>query len=225
MAYDQATGAPVGISSGIGQSSSVQQLTYTWDGYGNLTERQDANQSNLYETLSYDDLNRLSTSTVTNSASNGPGSSFVYDAAGNFTSRTIAGTAETYNYDSSHPYAVDTVTSGGSTMYSASYDADGNMATRNGYPITWTVDNLPESIASASGSSTFDYGPDDQRYAQSATFNGATTATAYIGGLFEVVSTSATTEYRHNILADGNIVAVHTIDQSGNATTSYLHSD
>ncbi len=170
-------------------------------------------------------LNRLTQSTVTNPANNGPTNDYHYDAMGNITSRTIAGTSETYNYDPYHPYAVDTVTSGGSTLYSASYDADGDMTARNGYPITWTVDNLPESIASASGSSTFSYGPDGNRYSQAATFNGVTTDTTYIGGLFEVVSTSTTTEYRHNIIADGEIVAVHTIDQSGNAYTDYLHYD
>ena len=67
------------------------------------------------------------------------------------------------------------------------------------------MDNLPASLASAQGGSTFSYDPDDSRYYQSATFNGATTDTTYIGGLFEVVSTSTTTEYRHNILADGGI--------------------
>ncbi len=146
------------------------------------------------------------------------------------------------SYDPNHPYAVDSVTSGGSTVYRASYDVDGNMTSRNGSPIIWTVDdvqgctsaaggrmpgaaNLPESMASAAGSSTFSYGPDGNRYSQAATFNGVTTDTTYIGGLFEVVSTSTTTEYRHNIIADGEIVAVHTIDQSGNAYTDYLHYD
>ncbi len=226
MAYDPATGAPVGISSGIGQSSAVQSLVYTWDGYGNLIERQDANQSNLYETLSYDDLNRLTGSQVANSANNGPTNDYQYDAMGNITTPTIAGTGETYTYDPNHPYAVDSiVNSSGTTVYSAAYDADGDMTTRNGYPITWTVDNLPASIASAAGSSTFSYDPDGNRYYQAATFNGNGTDTTYIGGLFEVVSTSTTTEYRHNIVADGQIVAVHTIDQSGDAYTDYLHSD
>jgi len=110
-------------------------------------------------------------------------------------------------------------------VYSASYDADGNMVTRNGSPITWTVDNLPESIGAAQGSSTFSYGPDGQRYYQSATDNGVTTDTTYIGSLFEVIAGQSSTEYRNNIFADGQVIAVHTIDQSGNATTSYLHYD
>ncbi|MHB8405745.1 MAG: PKD domain-containing protein, partial [Gammaproteobacteria bacterium] len=82
MAYDQATGAPVGISSGIGQSSAVQSLIYAWDGYGNLEERQDANQT-LSETFQYDDLNRLHQSTVTNPANNGPTLTWNYDPMGN----------------------------------------------------------------------------------------------------------------------------------------------
>ena len=154
------------------------------------------------------------------------------------------------------------MTSGGSTIYSASYDADdpwksqtwdGDMTARNGYPIRWTVDdvqgctsdargrkpgaaNLPASLGASLGGSTFSYDPDGNRYQQATTFNGVTTDTTYIGGLFEVVSTATTTEYRHNIIADGQIVAVHdvqgstsvaggrrpgatTIDQSGNAYT------
>lgn len=99
------------------------------------------------------------------------------------------------------------------------------MSTRNGYSIQWTVDNLPSSIAGSAGSSTFSYDPERQRFSQSATFNGATTATAYIGGLFEVVSTSSSTEYRHNVIADGQVIAVHTITQSGSASTDYLHYD
>ena len=134
------------------------------------------------------------------------------------------------------------MTNDSTTVYSASYDGDDDMTTRNGSPITWTVDdvqgstsaaggrkpgaaNLPASLGAAEGSSTFSYGPDGNRYYQAAQFNNVTTDTTYIGGLFEVVSTSTTTEYRHNIVADGQVIAVHTIDQSGNATTDYLHYD
>ena len=116
--------------------------------------------------------------------------------------------------------------SAGSVVYSASYDADGDMTTRNGFPLTWTVDNLPASLASATGSSTFDYGPGGNRYQQVATEGGNSTTTIYIaGGLFEVVATATTMEYRHAIFADGQVIAVHTIDQGGSASTSYLHYD
>jgi RHS repeat-associated protein len=203
----------------------MQDLEYWWDGYGNLMKRTDFNRS-LGETFQYDDLNRLKDSTVTNPANNGPTISNInYDSVGDIQNRTLSGTVETYSYDPKHPYAVNGVTDSSGTIYSASYDADGDMTSRNGYQIQWTVDNLPESIASAQGSSTFSYDPEGNRYYQSATLNGATTDTTYIGGLFEVVSTLNSTEFRHNIIADGQIVAVHTIDQSGNAHTSYLNYD
>ncbi len=81
-------------------------------------------------------------------------------------------------------------------------------------------------LASATGSSTFDYGPGGNRYQQVATEGGNSTTTTYIaGGLFEVVATATTTEYRHAIFADGQVIAVHTIDQGGSASTSYLHYD
>ena len=50
-------------------------------------------------------------------------------------------------------------------------------------------------------------------------------ANKWRGTLYEVVSTTSGVQYRHNILAPGGVVAVHTLDQNGNATTSYLHSD
>ncbi|MGH8278619.1 MAG: hypothetical protein ACRETQ_03520, partial [Gammaproteobacteria bacterium] len=40
--YDAATSVPLGIETGTSASATaIQQLAYTWDGYGNLTERQD----------------------------------------------------------------------------------------------------------------------------------------------------------------------------------------
>ncbi len=55
------------------------------------------------------------------------------------------------SYDPNHPYAVDSVTSGGSTVYRASYDVDGNMTSRNGSPIIWTVDDVQGCTSAAGG--------------------------------------------------------------------------
>ena len=40
-----------------------------------------------------------------------------------------------------------------------------------------------------------------------------------------MVSTATDTEYRHNIIADGEVIAVHTITGTGAVSTSYLHYD
>jgi RHS repeat-associated protein len=241
LAYDQATGLITGISSGVGQSSSVQQLAYTWGALGNLQQRCDANRG-LTENFTYDSVNRLKTSNVSTGGS--PGSctaatagasiSVSYDAIGNIQTLSNSGVTNlggTYSYDPNHPHGVSTV---GNIPGTYTYDANGNMLSGNGRTITWNADNLPVSISGTSavngegtvtGSSTFSYGPDFQRYLQTATVSGNTTTTTYVGKLFEVVSTSSGTQYRHNIIAPGGVVAVHTLDQSGNATTNYLHSD
>lgn len=241
--YDLATGAIIGVSTGMGQSTSVQQLTYTWDGFGNLQQRCDVNK-HLAETFTYDSLNRLATSSV--SANLAPGActggaagatiGVSYDAVGNIQNLTNSGNSAvggTYTYDPLHPDGVSTVSNIPGTN---SYDANGNMQCRfgswdgntcvGGTTVTWDADNLPTQITGPTGSSSFSYGPDKQRYLQSATdSSGNTTTTTYISNAFEVVTSGGTTQYRHNIMANGTTVAVHTIDQAGDVTTDYLHSD
>lgn len=243
-AYDQATGATLGIGTGIGVSSSVQQLVYSWDGFGNLKQRCDANKG-LTESFAYDALNRISTSSVYTGASAcsggiaGPTMSLTYDAMGNIQTRTNSGITvgagsqnDAYVYgDPSHPHAVTSVNSTGSYAY----DANGNMTSGNGRTITWNGDNLPVSISSVStvngnntvtGSSTFSYSPDLQRYQQVTVDSVAgNSTTTYIGNLFEIVSASGSTQYRHDIVAGGVVVAVHTLDQTGDVTTTYTHAD
>lgn len=250
--YDLATGAVTTIGTTtpgthIPATFDAQYLQYTWDGFGNLQQRCDANRG-LIENFTYDGLNRISASNVytggtagTCSASTaGAAMTLTYDAIGNIQTRTNTGITvgagkqnDTYTYgDSSHPYAVTGVTSISGTY---AYDANGNMTSGNGRTITWNDDNLPASISSVStvagnntvtGSSTFNYGPDMQRYYQSATVGGNTIDTTYVGGLFEIVAiVGGGTQYRHNIVADGGVVAVHAIDQSATASNTYVHSD
>ncbi|HEV7163757.1 MAG TPA: RHS repeat-associated core domain-containing protein, partial [Gammaproteobacteria bacterium] len=220
LSYDQATGAVTGIGSGIGQSSAVQQLTYSWDGFGNLSKRYDANQ-NLTENFTYDALNRVLTSSVTNPGNNGPSLSLTYDAMGDISTRSDLGA---YSYgDPNHPRAVTAVAGLPGTY---SYDANGNQIGGNSRTIAWNVENLPTQIQGATGTSTFSYGPGGERYSQTATDSTGTTTTTYVaGGLFEVVTNSSGTQFRHNITAGGQPVAVHTISAMGAVTTSYLHSD
>lgn len=234
--YDGATGVITGISTGVGPSSSVQQLIYSWGAFGNLQQRCDANRG-LVEQFTYDNLNRLRTSNVNTGAAvgncttpgpnAGPALSVTYDNVGNIQTLNNSGNTGvggTYSYDPNHPHAVSTVSNVAGTY---TYDADGNMVSGpNGRSATWNDDNLPTQINGANGSSTFSYGPDLQRYQQVTTDSVAgNSTTTYVGGLFEVISTSSTTQYRHNILAGGQVVAVHTLDQAGNETTSYVHSD
>ena len=246
-AYDQATGAVIGIGTGTSGSSAVQQLAYSWDGFGSLKQRCDANRG-LIENFTYDGLNRISTSNVysggtagTCTASTaGAAMALTYDAVGNIQTRSNTGITvgvgtqnDTYTYgDLSHPYAVTGVTS---ISGSYAYDANGNMVSGNGRTISWNDDNLPTYISSVgtvvannavTGSSSFSYSPDLRRYQQVATDSVAgNSTTLYAGKYFEVFTTSSATLYRHRIFANGQVVAVHTIDQGGSPSTKYMHSD
>jgi RHS Repeat len=72
-----------------GSGNVVENFSYTYDVLGNVLTRADANES-LTETLTYDNLNRLTQATV--SASIAPVKTFTYDPIGNLLSKSDVGT-------------------------------------------------------------------------------------------------------------------------------------
>jgi len=109
----------------------VQNLAYAFDGLGNLTSRSDGAQT---ETFTYDNLNRLETTTVT-----GPGGSgqtaTTYLGNGNIQTKTsIDGTSSTYSYDANKPHAVRHA-----FEYTHAYDANGNLTSRSKGTEAWAL--------------------------------------------------------------------------------------
>jgi YD repeat-containing protein len=134
---------------------------------GNLASRQDLNQG-LTEGFGYDDLHRL-TSTQRNSDTP---VTMTYNSIGNLTAKSDVGS---YTYPSSGTGSVrpHAVSSAGGLGYS--YDANGNMVSRNGASVTWSTFNYPTVINQTGGnSSTLYYGPERQLYRQ-VSLDGATT--------------------------------------------------
>ena len=97
-------------------STEIQNLSFGFDGLGNLTSRTSATAS---ESFAYDNLNRLTTGGISGNPS--------YHANGNIDVKgSVSGAATAaYTYDSTHPHAVATAFG-----YSMSYDANGNLSTR-----------------------------------------------------------------------------------------------
>jgi RHS repeat-associated protein len=137
----------------------------------------------------------------------------------------VAGGAS-WTYSPTQKHAV---TQAGSSTFAYAYDANGNMASRQGQTIQWSSYNYPIAISAGSGQTaeavSFSYGPDRNRWQQIYTGNGTTETTNYIGGLMDVVVSGASVDYRHYIYAGSEPVAVYSRKGSGVNAFSYFLTD
>jgi RHS repeat-associated protein len=233
-AYDPTTGLLSTRKSGTdGPATNRQNLEYLWDANGNLTRRTDNRQlvgsASLYEQFNYDEIDRLSS--TSSNASGYTALTLTVDKIGNILTKSDF-SASTYTYPASGGSSVrpHAVTSVGSVNYG--YDANGNMNSRAGNPITWTTYGVPSAISGSGGlSSQFAYTPNRDRWKQTATYPGAsstvTETTLYIGGMMERVtrSDSLVTTYRHYIPAGSNTAVFVNFSDATTAQTYYVTSD
>jgi RHS repeat-associated protein len=220
--FDTITGRLNTIQSGVSGGTGLQNLSYAYDKVGNVTQRQE-NTQGLTENFFYDNLYRVTSSQVN---ANTP-ITYSYDAMGNITSRSDVNSNAAWTYHATKRHAVATTGPGG-TSYS--YDLNGNMTSRGGSTIGWTSYNYMSVISTGTESSTFYYGPDRQYYRQDYTGPGVTETTYYIGGLLEKVCSSAscisgTVDWRHNLFANGEAVAIVSRKASGINAVNYTLED
>lgn len=116
--------------------------------------------------------------------------------------------------------------SAGANTYT--YDANGNMTTRNGSTIAWTSYNLPASLSAGGYTATFNYAPDRSRWRQVSTYAGATETTIYVGGMLEKLTTSVRVHWKHRIpTPSGEVQVIRRSDGTHEvlyATTDHLGS-
>ncbi len=224
-AYDPATALLDSIQTNH-SGTSIQNLTFDFDTLGNLQERNDLARDRK-EAFTYDGLNRLLSSTLTDtsSATTLNTTTYAYDALGNITNKSDVG-AYLYGQNGAGPHAVTTA---GANTYS--YDANGSMISGAGRTTSWTSFNKPQSISdSLTGNQTsFVYGPSRARVQQNSLTNGLTTTTTYIGSSYERRSRlNQPDELVHYIRSGGGTVAIYTQIDDGQALTDktrYLHKD
>ncbi|MFQ5433559.1 MAG: LamG-like jellyroll fold domain-containing protein, partial [Anaerolineae bacterium] len=135
-------------------------FTYEYDLVGNITQISAVTTgSSDIQTFSYDHLNRLVTAQATGGVAD-YSETYSYNAIGNFTS--VSGNSYAYN-DPKHVHAVTDTGSGDSF----SYDANGNMLTRNegvaGYTQVWDAENRLVSVTTNGQTTTFAYDAGGQR--------------------------------------------------------------
>ena len=207
--------------------------SYLEDEDGNITQRQDGNLG-LTESFFYDKDNRLTCASLSGSCGT---PTFVYDAGaagpGNITTQTGVGT---YTYPAAgqpRPHAVTGITGtfNGITNPSFAYDANGNMTARasSSANIVWSSYNYPTSIsavdATGTEATTFQYGPDRQRWQYVYNGPSGTKTYYYVGQRLEVAFIAGETYYRHYIYAGSKPVAVYIRNSDAGITMSYLSMD
>src|SRR5258708_7654511 len=119
----------------IAAASHAQDLSYTYDNVGNITQIVDASATDTSKTANYgyDDLYRLTSSTITGVAAGQLPytENYTYNAIGNILTKT--GQMGTYAYDGNtgvnyaNPHAATSIGSSALT-----YDNNGNMLTKSG---------------------------------------------------------------------------------------------
>ncbi len=235
--YNSTTGFIEEIDSLKGGATGIQYLSFKYDDVGNLEYRKDLIKG-LSEQFGYDDLNRLTGSTIT--GMNSSGTAFredevtgydINNGLGNIQSKTGVG-AYTYGtlidpqlitegnctIKTAGPHAV-TYVSGGS-VNSASvycYDQNGDMVSGAGRTIHYTAFGKPYSISKGTNSVEFIYGPSRARTQR---IDNNLTTTTYVEGIYEELKTSGVLTGKYSI---GNYAVV--TKEATSTTTHYLHRD
>ncbi len=187
-------------------SETPQDMEFTFDAMGNLTQRKDR-VTGLVEAFRYDELDRLTGVT-------GPSAkTLTYDDAGNILSKSDFGA---YTYDVARKHLVTSVKRGGAEVATYAYDANGNTTTGAGRTLSWTTFDKPARIES--GAAFVDFAYDDARQlALKHTSDGATTRYA---GDFELETKADGTRERRTFVTVGGVVrAVHRATVAAGAAT------
>ncbi len=203
----------------------IQDLTYTYDNNGNITEIADDSETHTSKTTNYtyDDLNRLTAaSTTLASFGSNYNQTYTYDAIGNITSKSDQGTYTYAGNGYTNPHAVTSIGTATST-----YDNNGNLlaiktnnATTTLY--TWDYNNLLIRASSTTSGfrATSTYDSFGQR-AKYVTGTSSQTTTYYPSKGYNITGSTPT---KHIFLPNGTMIA--TIVGTGTSTTvSYIHTE
>ncbi|QQS58899.1 hypothetical protein IPN35_04875 [Candidatus Peregrinibacteria bacterium] len=167
-----------------GKYSAYQskRRTYTFDKTGNITQVTDTSATDAAKTANYtyDDLDRLTSATITNTANNDDYTrTYAYDSIGNITNKSDVG-AYTYlqnNYASPHA-----VTQAGTQNFT--YDNNGNLQTDGNWTHSW--DYKDRLISSSTSGTTVSYEYDEAKTRVTKTNESTGKITTYINDLFDI---------------------------------------
>lgn len=218
--YHPTYGTMQKVEAGKNGLATVQSLSYSFDGRGNLYEREmeritPTSYAHQSESFDYDGLYRL-ISDGGDASSSPCGQNYCYDDLGNLTYKSGVGNL---SYNQVNGAGVHAITNGAGRSYH--YDAYGNMTLRDSDRVDYDVFNKPIMMRSTH----FVYGADHELLRQ--TSYDTQVDTFYVNGLYgekfeALVSANGTETYRNYV--DG-VMLFESNQWFSSPTTSYLHYD
>ncbi len=187
--------------------TSIQNLGFTFNDQGQLTNRTDGS---LSESFTFDPFDRLNTAKVAGQDVQ----TYQYADNGNINNTTLAGT---YNYLANQPHAVQNVIGVTSTGQAP------QLLTTSDF----TIDNKLSVMDNGTYKNTFTYGPDDNRFKVDQYQGGSLQSSKLYDCNNEFVLDKAgnITYSRTLIYAPTGICAVYEKDATNTANFYYIHTD
>jgi len=193
--------------------NALQNLSYTYDAVGNITQVKDLAGFGGHKTVNYtyDDLYRLLTASTTVPTNGGYNQTFTYDRIGNI----LTGPSGTYTYAETgfaNPSAATQIGSSNLT-----YDNNGNVTDFGNDDHVWNYrDRL---VSSTVGGTLTLYGYDFNN--DRVTKGDGTTTTTYANKYYNTTTSTSTKHVFDNV---GTLLA--TVEGNGTATsTNFIHAD
>ncbi len=201
-----------------GAAITLQDLNYTYDATGNITQIVDTSATDAAKTSAYvyDDLYRLTSATISGAASGTNQTiTYTYNAIGNITYRSDFGT---YTYGGStsaapatkyaNPHAVTSILKTDSSTKTFAYDTNGNVKSDGTLTLTWDYRNRLMTSKKGTTTTTFAYNADTRvskstsgtttYYPTSDYSVKGSTTTVHVGSVATVDTTAGTSTIHTN---------------------------
>ena len=207
--YDNVTGLLNAIYTKNAESI-IQNLSYSYDGFGNLTNRTNYSGTKRSETFAYDNFNRLVEIRMNGKITG----EMNYDNYGNIISKTIDGQEVYYDaqYNADCPYMVSKVKT--------------DLDDLNG--MTQYVDYTPfdkiSHISSGNNSLSIEYGFNHERIRSVEVVDSKSKEKVYVGDCEYVTDNGKTFVYTY-LKGPMGVFAVCRTDDKGNNSILYVHKD
>ncbi|TGK86869.1 hypothetical protein EHQ24_04520 [Leptospira noumeaensis] len=200
IGYDPLRMRPQSLVTYLKDSSVEQSLKYDYDKRGNISAITDLMNESRSQSFEYDHLNR-----VTKALGKYGEENYNYHRNGNLLNKG----AFTYSYDNgNHIHAVTRVNSPNTGIVGYTYDAMGNMTTRNGDTLVYNAQNKLQRIET-NGGDRFEYTYDHSGMRIKKSLQNSNTTTYSFGNYYEIHRTPGAQE-KHTLYvvgAEGDMVA------------------